>query len=375
MSIETIAAKDPDVTPLVSVPFSNSGWGKLLYGLFIVLMPVLAFWSTELFKPEWQSGEFSAYLILLLFPEASLLFFVLLAYSIICYCLLLIDAARYSQMNIVRFGVYTGIPLAFQYSVLSALFLFNDTFSWNSLYVIGLWLLPLFSPRIYHSLANKWGAKAVNTTLLILAITIFIASALVMRSLQSPLAFALVVLTVAAPFWSLWMALQAAIWLFRVYGFKLTLPHGVGIATWVAGYVAAWRFDILKMYELYAALPPQPPPDCYITTAAAQGHPQIVGSWSVRRGTGETMRVNKQLQILKCAELALMAVQPRLHIASRKVYDVVGKPLAKRMRNPFLGDVAYLLLKPCDGLARFILRMIVPEIDSIAGKMYSNQES
>ena len=87
------------------------------------------------------------------------------------------------------------------------------------------------------------------------------------------------------------------------------------------------------------------------------------------------MRVNKQLQILKCAELALMAVQPRLHIASRKVYDVVGKPLAKRMRNPFLGDVAYLLLKPCDGLARFILRMIVPEIDSIASKMYSNQES
>ncbi len=375
MSIETIAAEDPQATPLVSAPFPNSRWGKLLYGLFIITMPVIAFWATELFKPEWQSGEFSAYLILLLFPEASLLFFVLLAYSIVCYCLLLLDADRYAQMYIVRFGVYTGVLLALQYSVLSGLFLFNDSFSWNSLYLIGLWLLPIFFPRIYRILVNGWGTKAVNTILLTLAITIFIASAFVMRSLQSPLVFALVVLTVAAPFWSLWMALQAAIWLFRTYGFKLTLPHGVGIATWVAGYMAAWRFDILKMYELYAALPPQPPPDCYIATAAAQGHPQIVGSWPVRRSTGETMRVNKQLQILKCAELALMAVQPRLHIASRKVYDVVGKPLAKRMRNPFLGDVAYLLLKPCDGLARFILRMIVPEIDSIASKMYSNQES
>ncbi len=375
MSIETIAAEDPDVTPLVSAPFPKSRWGKLLYGLFIIAMPVIAFWATELFKPEWQSGEFSAYLILLLFPEASLLFLVLLAYSIVCYCLLLLDADRYAQMYIVRFGVYTGILLALQYNVLSALFLFNDSFSWDSLYVIGLWLSPLFSPRIYHSLANKWGAKAVNTTLLILAIMIFIASALVMRSLQSPLVFALVVLTVAAPFWSLWMALQASIWLFKMYGFKLTPSRGVGLAAWIAGYAAAWRFDILKMYELYAALPPQPPPDCYIATAAAQGHPQVVGSWLVRRGTGETIRVNRQLQILKCAELALMAVQPRFHIAFRRVYDMVGKPLAKRMRNPFLGDVAYLLLKPCDGLARFILRMIVPEIDSIVNKMYIDQAS
>ncbi|HET6822445.1 MAG TPA: DUF6688 family protein [Anaerolineales bacterium] len=375
MSIETIAAEDPEATPLVSAPFPNSRWGKLLYGLFIITMPVIAFWATELFKPEWQSGEFSAYLILLLFPEASLLFFVLLAYSIVCYCLLLLDADRYAQMYIVRFGVYTGVLLALQYSVLSGLFLFNDSFSWNSLYLIGLWLLPIFFPRIYLILVNRWGTKAVNTTLLTLAIAIFLANVWAMRSLLSPLVFALVVLTVAAPFWSLWMALQAAIWLFRTYGFKLTLLRGVGIAAWIAGYVAAWRFDILKMYELYAALPPQPPPDCYIATAAAQGHPQIVGSWSVQRGTGETMRVNKQLQILKCAELALIAVQPRLHIAFRKVYDVVGKPLAKRIRNPFLGDAAYLLLKPCDGLARFMLKIMIPEIDSIANKMYSNQES
>ncbi len=86
------------------------------------------------------------------------------------------------------------------------------------------------------------------------------------------------------------------------------------------------------------------------------------------------MRVSQQLQMLKCAELAWMAVLPRSHIAVRRVYDVVGKSLANRMRNPFLADAAYLLLKPCDGLARFLLKIVIPEIDSIASRMYSNQE-
>jgi hypothetical protein len=372
MSIETITEQDTEEAFLPSTPFPTSWWGKLLYGLFIVVMPFVAFWATDLFKPEWQSGQFSDYLILLLFPEASLLFFVLLAYSIVCYWLLLIDAVRYSQVHFVRFGIYTAVLLAFQYSILSVLFLFKDTLPLNGLYLIVLWLLPVFSPKIYRYLVNKWGAKAVNTTLLTLAITILLISAFLMRSLLSPLIFVLVGLTIAAPFWSFLLALQAAIWLVKTYRFKLTFPRSLGLAAWIAGYIAAWRFDILKMYELYAALPPQPPPDCYIATAAAQGHTQVVDSWSVRRVTGERIRVNKQLQILKCAELALMAVQPHLHKIFRKIYDAVGKSLAKRMRNPFLADLAYLLLKPCDCLARITLRMIVPEFDVIASQFYTN---
>jgi hypothetical protein len=372
MNIEIIAEQDSEEKVFVSTPFPESWWGRLLYGSFIVVMPILAFWATDLFKPEWQSGEFSDYLILLLFPEASLLFFLLLAYSIVCYCLLLIDVVQYSQMHFVRFGIYTGVLLAFQYSVLSALFLFNDSASWNSLYLIVLWLLPVFTPKIYRFLVTKWVAKAVNAVLLVLVILLFFLSMLIMRSPLSPLVFALVVLTVAAPFWSFLIALRAAIWLFRKHGFKLTFPRGLGLATWITGYAAAWRFDILKMYELYAALPPQPPPDCYIATAAAQGHPQFVGSWSVRRTNGEYMQVNKQLQILKCAELALMAVQPRFHKMFRRVYDVVGKFLAKRIRNPFLADVAYFLLRPCSWLARLILKIIVPKIDLFLNTMYTN---
>jgi hypothetical protein len=135
-------------------------------------------------------------------------------------------------------------------------------------------------------------------------------------------------------------------------------------------YAVAWRLSILKMYELYAALPPQPPPDCYIATAAAQGHPQFVGSQVVLRENGKHLQVNRQLQILKCAELALMAMSPSVHKILRHIYDVVGKSLARRMQNPFLADLAFLLLKPWEWCAHSLLKMLIPEINEIAKTIY-----
>lgn len=369
MSVEAIAEQEPQEKSFVSTPFPESYWGRFLYGLFMIVMPGLAFWSTNLFLPEWQTGELSAYVILLLSPEASLLFFILIAYAIVCYCLLLADTAHYVQLYAIRLGIYTGVLLAVQYTVLSGLFFFTNV--WNSFYLLVLWLFPVFSPRIYTFSVNKWGAKTVNSVLGTVAGFVFLVSAVIMKSPLYPLLFVLAGLTVAAPFWCFLLLLRAAIWLFKHYKFSPTFPRGLGFAAWIAGYAAAWRFDILKMYELYAALPPQPPPDCYIATAAAQGHPQVVGSWLVQRTDGNYLWVNRQLQILKCAELALMAVQPRLHKTLRRSYDVVGKILATKMNNPFLADFAYLLLKPLDGFAHFVLHIIIPEIDLISKRMYT----
>jgi hypothetical protein len=66
-----------------------------------------------------------------------------------------------------------------------------------------------------------------------------------------------------------------------------------------------------------------------------------------------------------------MTVQPRLHGILRRGYDLMGRFLAKKLQNPYLADCAYLLLKPAEWLARWLLRLIVPEIDSIARKMYT----
>jgi len=123
------------------------------------------------------------------------------------------------------------------------------------------------------------------------------------------------------------------------------------------------------MYELYTALPTQPPLDCYIATAAAHGHPQFIRSRIVKRN-GISLYVNSQLQTLKFAEIALMAISPFTHKALRRLYDVIGKLLARGIRNPFLADLAYLLLKPWEWLARSILKRFIPEFDSIAGSIY-----
>jgi hypothetical protein len=175
----------------------------------------------------------------------------------------------------------------------------------------------------------------------------------------------------AAPFWCFLLAVRASIWLIKTCETRITSPRGLGLAAWASAYLVAWRYDLLKMYELYAALPPEPPPDCYIATAAARGHPEFVHSWIIRRMDGKPIYVNVQLQRLKCAELAMMAVNPRLHKLLRKMYDVNGKFLALRIQNPLMADVAYLLLKPWEWLARLILRFVLPEIDSISGAMYT----
>ncbi len=364
MELETNSDQTDEKEPSTSLPFPNAWWGRALYGLFVTVLPAFSFWATELLKPEWQDGELRSYIILLLFPEASLLFFPLLAYSIICYLLLLLRPTHFAGSFVIRCGIYTGVLLALQYSVLMVFLL--DA----SLYIfILVWIFPIVFSVTYGWAAARWTARSVNKVLFILVPAILLIATLINSG--NILIIGLMMLMIGAPFWSLLLALRAAIWLFKNYETRFTLPRGLGVTAWLVVYAAAWRFDILKMYELYAALPPNPP-NCYIATAAARGHPRFVRAWIIQRADGKSMQVNRQLQLLKCAELALMAVHPCLHELLRQIYDVIGKYLALRIQNPFLADVAYLFLKPWEWFAGLVLKIIIPEIDSISKKMYRN---
>jgi hypothetical protein len=364
MDVKTDSEPMMEKASSISLPFSEAAPVRLIYGLYITLLPALAFWSINFFKPEWQSGKSSDYLVLFLFPEASLIFLLLLAYSIVCYLLLLIAPVHYVRFFAIRFGIYTGTLLALQYSILSVPVLSNTGLGYTFLLV---WILPLVFPFIYHRAADRWTTSAVNNILFVLAA----ASVAIGILTGFGWAFGLMAFVTSAPFWSFLMAVRASIWLLKNHETKFNLSRGLSVAPWLAAYAVAWRYDILKMYELYVALPKQPPPDCYIATAAARGHPQVVQAWSVLGANGISLRVNAQLQRLKCAELALMAVHPSLHAFLRHLYDVIGKHLASKIQNPFLADLAYLLLKPCEWSAGFLLKRIVPEIDSITRKMYT----
>lgn len=348
----------------VPLPFPSAWWGRVLYGLFVTILPIISFGATTLLKPEWQDGKLSSYIILLLFPKASLLFFLLLAYSIVCYWLFLYAPTRFSRSFVIHLGIYTGVVLAFQYCIIVLVYSLD-----SYIYILfTVWLFSLIVPWIYRRAVAAWTTSRVNIFLLVFVVVVVLVGTLLTRG-SLPFLI-LIFLIMVAPLWSFLIALRAAIWLFKNHESSLTFQRGLGIAAWGAVYVLAWRYDILKMFELYTALPPQPPPDCYIATAAAQGHPRFVGSHRVHRDDGKSLRVNGQLQRLKCAELALMIVNPRVHRVLRRIYDVVGKSLARRMKNPFVADVAYLLLKPFEWMAYSVLKRLLPDVDVFITRFY-----
>ncbi len=363
MNLEAASESTLANEPSIALPFPKAIWGRVAYAVYIIALTSAAFWTMGSFKPEWQSGKFSDYIALFLTPKASLVFFFLLGCSVICYLFLLIAPARFSQIFLIRFGIYTGTLLALQYSILAVPVLLNTGI--GAVFLV-VWIFPVVVPVIHRWAVGRWAAATINNILFVLVAVVLVGGIWI----GGGIFFVLAALTMGAPFWSFLIALRVTLWLFKNYETRLTLPRGLELTAWLAAYAFAWRFDILKVYELYAALPTQPPGNCYIATAAARGHPRFVQSWTVRRADGKSMQVNAQLQLLKCAELALIAVSPRLHRPLRQIYDVVGKHLARLIQNPWLADVAYFLLKPCEWFAGFLLKIMIPEIDSISKKMY-----
>lgn len=358
---------ESESTPLESfTPFPIPSSQRILYALFVTVLPIFSFSMVHVMKPEWQSGKLSDYMILFLFPEAALFIFPLLAYSIICYLLLLINPSRFASLFLIRFGVYSGVLLALHFNV--AVLLSLELSPWLVFLFIA-WISPLLFSRIYPWAIKKWNLQWLGWILAGIVLLLALTSMVISRNIFSPFFTFLVLLVLVAPFWSFLLSAQAAIWLIKNHESKLTLFRGFGMIAWITVYIGALRFNILKMYELYAALPPQPP-DCYIATAAAKGHPRIVGSQVIHLSNGKQMQVNSQLQHLKSVELALMAISPRSHKSIRSVYDVIGKKMARYIQNPLLADVAFLLLVPVEWISIFIVRLFIPEIEMISKKIY-----
>lgn len=360
MNEETSELVTPPLLPL-------STWQRFLYGAFVVIAPFVDFSFVKPLSPDWQSGRFSDYIALFLSKEASLFFFLLLAYSVICYILFLVDENHYGANFLTRLGIYTGMLLALQYTILAFL-AFNTSYISAIVFVLAC-ISPFLLKRIYRWFIGIWSAALFRNIVIGVVVVISIIAGIVMKNIFSPFFLLFLIIGVTAPFWSLLISGQAALWLLKHHEGKFTLLRGLGGVAWLSAYVFAMRFNILKMYELYAALPTEPP-NCYIATAAAQGHPRIVCSQTVRLSNGRQVQVNRQLQRLKCVELALMAAFPQLHKLIRRIYDVIGRQLAFYIKNPILADVAYLLLVPVEWLSFPMLKLFVPDIDTFSKKIY-----
>lgn len=348
----------PETPPENPSPVPASIFERILYGIAVIALPWLAFWGVDFLAPEWQTGEWKDYIALLISPQAALFFIGLIIYSVISLILLLLRPTHFATSLAIRLGVYTGVVLAFQYTILLALILPMSLIAGAGM-VFAVW-----TTRV---IGRKFGTRSALCYFFVLAALGLLAVSVWGTSGFSSIPFLLLaVLTGGSPTICFAIMLVAARQLWRKYDNPFRTP---AFAAWLAGYTAAWAYSVYQMFQLYNALPKEPPPDCYIATAAAQGHPGFVGSKPVQTPRG-TLWVNRQLQTLKCAELALLALAPQVHRPLRRLYDTLGRPFARRLSHPLLADLAYLSIKPAELLASALLRLLIPNLDQHIIRMY-----
>ncbi len=151
----------------------------------------------------------------------------------------------------------------------------------------------------------------------------------------------------------------------------------VAWGTVTSAWLAATTVSIMLMLNKYLQLPLTQPSNCFVCSAAAYGHKQIVLSKPVVI-LGQVHMINHQLQRLKFLEIALVAVFPLLHRMIRSVYDRIGPMVARpARRNRWYADTCYLSLKPLEWLAvvvQTIARIPQSKIDRIYMRQIDSDE-
>jgi hypothetical protein len=350
------------------IPVSKSG--RLLYLSTTILIPIMLFVMAYdgSFGPDWQSGSMSDYTLIMLSGEASYYFYPLLIYSMLCMLLIIASPIRFARLFIVRLGIYTGAILAIQYATLFSLSMVEiEVYAIAALGVV----IPYGARWLFRKMAQKYGKSMAWYLMLGLLGCLAVIAVIVTREMFAP--FALLLLALASgPYWCV-ICVGLVSWrLLKSYELPLRNKRQqvFGGLAWVLPFLGAWRLSFLKTMEVYSSLPTYPP-DCYIATAAAKGHTRLVMSQPVVIRNELEFRVNAQMKYFKCAELLLLAVQPKAHQKLRELYDFVGRRLSQAIVHPILADIIYLTLKPFEWLAKGLLVVVIPDIGKITPAIYS----
>lgn len=296
-------------------------------------------------------------------------------YPLLLFCMAAIGyyAARLEQAAErfwVRLGLYGGALLAWQYVFLVYFASPLDEPLQNApLILVALMaMIPIAAAlavvlallgALLLEAAKSIGWLQSGAICILIVVLVGLAAVSDVQWAQVTLFFALLFVAVPGP---LFTALAYSFAAYQVafsrgrYRFRIShLLIGTG---WAAAQLAAWRKSMDLAIAVYAQLPTEDP-RCYVCTAAAQGHARFVRSRPIVAHDGRIASVNAQLQTLKAAELALIVVAPRCHRRLRRLYNRLGPPLARRLKNPWLADAAYVSLKPAEWLARLLLRNVL----------------
>jgi hypothetical protein len=363
----TLEYKAPQTKRASSYPFTElqavamAGYGVILPAACFALSATGTPWG-----PEWQDGSRSAYLGLMLSGKCGWPFVPLLLFSMASLMGVLWDPERAARTGWQRLGVCTGVAMAVQFVAMQAAVMST----WRSLIVqclavfaavvVGVPAIALSLEVLTASRAAAKGWARVMAWLLVVGATAPVVPALF-----------------AAPALAAWAYLSACRWMWDVRCDDARRAREAGapvparrrdawgllaaLVAWPAAYVLAWRTAYGQAVAVYQALPTANP-DCYIATAAARGHGWVVRSRPVATPCGD-FRCNRQLRVLKCAEVAVKVAWPGGHRLVRAAYDRIGPVLVRRMKWRWTADLAYLLLKPAEWSGDLLLRRLVPAYD------------
>jgi len=331
-----------------------------------VLLPAVWFFFARDRGPSWQSGSLSDYADILLSWKPALPFWPFLLYSMTCFTLVVVRPERFVGYAAVRAGVYTGVWLAVHYFCVLALVMGSGG-------IVAIMIAAAFGISVsvlafwaIGALCYRYGDNRVFAAFLVVGVFML------------PLcAFVAVFSFVCATPWAVLAYTAVAVRLVADRAsnrFQFSLAWLLGLVTWFAAYLGAWRLAIQITLAEYAKLPTEAPPDCYVATAAARGHRRWVRAEPCRTAAGQSYLANDQMRRLKALELILARLCPPVHRACRGVYDRLGPVAARLLVHPLLADAAYAALKPAEWAAWAALRLLLPKADRSVGRLYRLEE-
>ncbi len=327
----------------------------------------------------WQSGDTEVYASLFLQYPALLYFLPLLAYCMVAISAIVFRPRLRSQFW-VRLGLCTGVILSIQYLIAVLV-----TSSFTTL-VAGAVAAPLLALIVWlATLATRHYRRFTIRQIMIA--TLVVAAALTFgpmlgESFWSWVLSPVAVLFVAGPALCCLTYCRTAVTVgydayvtqprtivddFRSRRFERVVKVVLPALSWLSAYFFAWRYAIESVMLEYQKLPTTQP-DCYVASAAANGHPRFVKSRRVA-GLGRHAVLNAQMQRLKFLEFAFRTAMPKAHRVMRAVYNRVGPVLASACQCSILfADVSFIALKPLEWLAVLVrVGLSIPSrsVDSI----------
>lgn len=342
---------------------------RMRFTLFVhgIILPLNLFgMSLAGFNPQvdqpWQSGELVDYICMLLHPASWFPFAPAVLLAMVSLGTWTIAPAT-GRHWLVRLGMYTGVILTVQYCALLLVplnfpMLIALTIVWGCWHGL-LWSILYFWPK-------SIGIRHIMILTMMVAVIVFAFTQIEFRNLMMPPMFVYLAVTLASPGLSV-VAYVTAVQTIRRQSIQKTRSRSVqiGIAwlTWSLAWLVSWRLAIITMLDEYSKLSTTNP-NCYLSSAAAYGHP-----WLTRaKQRGDITACMRRLKFL---EIVFKLTLPNVHQACRSWYDAYCPPLARHCQSRWaLASATCICLLPLELLAecfRVGLRLDRKQIQAIYG--------